>query len=166
MVAWCMYADNITLYRPIYTPADYNLLQQDSDDICTWTTNNLLNSTPPNASMVITVYIDNLQMEQVYSYRYLGVWLTSTLSWSCKSGKKHGYKLLALCSMAIQTTLSCMCPTSSRASKLHGTRTNRCNLKKYTLRFALKVCTGKWIIDYDSLLNSCKCPLCSVEGTT
>ena len=68
-----MYADNITLYRPIYTPADYNLLQQDSDDICTWTTNNLLNSTPPNASMVITVYIDNLQMEQVYSYRYLGV---------------------------------------------------------------------------------------------
>ena len=50
-------------------------IQQDSDDICTWTTNNLPNSTPPNASMVITVYIDNLRMEQVHSYRYLGVWL-------------------------------------------------------------------------------------------
>ena len=36
-------ADDIMLYRPNYTPADYSLLQQDIDDICTWTTNNLLN---------------------------------------------------------------------------------------------------------------------------
>ena len=25
-------------------------------------------------------------------------------------------------------------------------------------KFALKVCTGKWNVDYDSLLNSCKLP--------
>ena len=37
-----LFADDIMLYRPIYTPADYSRLQQDNDDICTWTTNNLL----------------------------------------------------------------------------------------------------------------------------
>ena len=36
-----LYADDIMLYRPIYTPADHSLLQQDIDD-STWTTNNLL----------------------------------------------------------------------------------------------------------------------------
>ena len=61
------YADNIMLYRPIYTPADYDLSQQDSDDICTWTTNKF-NSTKCKY-MVITVYVDNLPMEQVHSYR-------------------------------------------------------------------------------------------------
>ena len=29
-----LYADGIMLYHPIYTPADYSLLQQDIDDIC------------------------------------------------------------------------------------------------------------------------------------
>ena len=28
-----LYADDIMLYRPIYTPADYSLAQQDIDDI-------------------------------------------------------------------------------------------------------------------------------------
>ena len=37
-----LFADDIILYRPICTPADYSLLQLDIDDICTWTTNNLL----------------------------------------------------------------------------------------------------------------------------
>jgi len=36
-----LFADDIMLYRPICTPADYSLLQLDIDDICTWTTNNL-----------------------------------------------------------------------------------------------------------------------------
>ena len=36
-----LFADDIILYRPICTPADYSLLQLDIDDICTWTTNNL-----------------------------------------------------------------------------------------------------------------------------
>ena len=41
-VSLALYADDIMLYRPIYTPADFSLLQQDIDDICIWTTNNVL----------------------------------------------------------------------------------------------------------------------------
>ena len=45
-----LYADDM-LYCPIYTPADYGLLQQDIDDICTWTTNNLLKFNSINVNM-------------------------------------------------------------------------------------------------------------------
>ena len=46
-MAACMtlYADDIMLYHPIHTPVDYihfDLLQQDNDEMCTWTMNNLL----------------------------------------------------------------------------------------------------------------------------
>ena len=46
-----VYADDIMLYHPIYTPADYSLLQLDIDDICTWTTNNLKNLIPTNVNI-------------------------------------------------------------------------------------------------------------------
>ena len=90
-----LYADDIMLYHPIYTPADYSLVQQDIDDICTWTTNNLLKFNSNKCKyMVISrkrsphqpvtpLTVDNLPIEQVQSYRrYLGIWLTSTLTWS------------------------------------------------------------------------------------
>ena len=89
-----LYADDIMLYCPIYTPDDYSLVQQDIDDICTWTTNILLKFNSNKCKfMVISrkrsphqpvtpLTVDNLPIEQVQSYRYLGVWLTSTLTWS------------------------------------------------------------------------------------
>ena len=84
-----LYADDIMLYCPIYTPADYSLVQQDIDDICTWTTNNLLKFNLNKCKYMVRsphqpvtpLTVDNLPIEQVQSYRYLGVWLTSTLTW-------------------------------------------------------------------------------------
>ena len=80
-----LFADDIMLYRPICTPADYSLLQLDIDDICTWTTNNLLKFNSNKCKyMVISrkrspyqpitpLTVDTLPIEQVQSYRYLGV---------------------------------------------------------------------------------------------
>ena len=102
-----LYADDIMLYHPIYIPVDCDLLREDIDEMCTWTTNNLLklNSTKykymassrkispsqPNAPLTV----GNLPIEQVQSYRYDGVWLTYTLSWSVQveSVKEQGDKL-------------------------------------------------------------------------
>jgi len=37
-----IFVDDITLYNPIYTAADYDLVQTDIDSLCSWTDNNLL----------------------------------------------------------------------------------------------------------------------------
>ena len=104
-----LYADYIMLYHPIYIHqlTMYDLLQQDIDEICTWTTNNLLkfNSTkckymvisrkrsPSQPNTPLTV--DNLPMEHIHSYKYLGVLLTSNLNgpWLKVSVEENGDKL-------------------------------------------------------------------------
>ena len=86
-----LYADDSMLYRPIRTPEDYNQLQLDMNKLCTWTNNNLLTynnnkckymvisrkKQPSLPSMPLNV--NNSPMEMVNSYKYLGVWLTSSL---------------------------------------------------------------------------------------
>jgi len=37
-----IFTDDITLYRPIYTATDYDLVQMDIDSLCSWTDNSLL----------------------------------------------------------------------------------------------------------------------------
>ena len=54
------------------------------------------------------------------------------------------------------TTLSCICPTSSRLFWDPHQQGHINSLEQET--FALKVCNKKWNMDYDSLLNSFKLP--------
>ena len=37
-----LYADDLTLYRPIYSATDYDLLEMDIDKLCVWSDDNLL----------------------------------------------------------------------------------------------------------------------------
>ena len=37
-----LYADDLMLYRPIYSATDYYLLQMDIDNLCVWSDDNLL----------------------------------------------------------------------------------------------------------------------------
>ena len=89
-----LYADDILLYRPIYTSANYHDLQGDVNNLCAWTDGNNMkfNATKckymimsrkkqpiiPNSPLVI----NNCCLERVNSYKYLGVCITSTLNWS------------------------------------------------------------------------------------
>ena len=89
-----MYADDILLYKPIYCPEDYGNLQQDIDAIngCTQACHLKLN--PSKCKYIIAskkrqplypsrgLFLGNFIMEQVDSYRYLGVTVTSTLNWN------------------------------------------------------------------------------------
>ena len=95
---------------------------------------------PPSLCQLIT--LDNLPMKHVQSYRYLGVWLISSLSWSVQ--------------VDTITTLSCICPTSPRLFWDPHQQGHINSLEQET--FALKVCNKKWNMDYDSLLNSFKLP--------
>jgi len=89
-----IFTDDITLYRPIYTAIDYDLMQMDIDSLCSWTDNNLLCLNAIKCKYMIIsrkkhpsvpgspLTVNHSQLDRVSSYKYLGVWLTSSLNWS------------------------------------------------------------------------------------
>ena len=89
-----LFADDVLLYRSIQKPVDYQHLQIDIDNLCEWTDDNHLQLNRTKCKfMVISrkrqpilpsqpLTVNHSQLERVYSYKYLGVWLTSTLNWS------------------------------------------------------------------------------------
>ena len=102
-----LYADDSLLYRPIHAIDDYDHLQQDINELCTWTNNNLLQYNSTKCKYMIIskrkqpllpstpLTINDSQIDRVSSFKYLGVWLTATLNWSphitnvCKKARQH-----------------------------------------------------------------------------
>ena len=86
-----LFADDMMLYRPIHTAADFHLLQTDIDKLCSWTDNNLLKFSSRKCKYMIVLRkirptlpdtpltVNGSLLEKVESYKYLGVWLTSSL---------------------------------------------------------------------------------------
>ena len=87
-------ADDIMFYRVIRSAIDYQALQIDIDSLCCWTDSNLLTFNAIKCKYMIVsrkkqptlpsspITIKAASLEHVSSYKYLGVWLTSTLNWS------------------------------------------------------------------------------------
>ena len=101
-----LYADDMTLYRPIYTPHDYELLQRDINAISRWISDLCMQFYVQKCKYMVFsrkrssvpslcgLSIDDLPLEKVEVYKYLGVYLTSDLCWSvhidkiCAKSKK------------------------------------------------------------------------------
>ena len=88
-----LYADDVLLYKGIQSPHDYNALQNDVNLIYNWSSTNCLAFNPAKCKqMVISrkhiplphlhLQLGNNILERVYTYKYLGVQITSDLSWS------------------------------------------------------------------------------------
>jgi len=89
-----MYADDILLYKPIRQPEDYNGLQTDIDAIQDCISANYLTMNPHKCKYLICsrkihphlppsgLLLGGITLEQVESYRYLGVLVSSRLTWS------------------------------------------------------------------------------------
>ena len=89
-----MYADDILLYKPISQPEDYNGLQTDIDAIQDCISTNYLTMNPHKCKYLICsskihphlppsgLLLGGVTLDQVESYRYLGVLVSSRLTWS------------------------------------------------------------------------------------
>ena len=88
-----LYADDMVLYRPIYSYEDYWLLQQDINAIATWIADNHLQfNTSKCKYMTIsrkrakelppTINLNGIPLDRVTEFKYLGVLITADLSWT------------------------------------------------------------------------------------
>ena len=89
-----LYADDILLYRPISSVDDYRALQDDIDMLSSWTMLNAMTfNTTKCKTMIISrkrnqclppvpLTLNGTILEVVLTFKYLGVLLSSDLSWT------------------------------------------------------------------------------------
>jgi hypothetical protein len=91
----CMYADDVMLYRPLYSPSCAFLLQYDLDMLLCWASKwclpfntgkcksmrLMLPGTPLQVPFCYAM--DTLRLESVLVMRYLGIHISSNLKWEC-----------------------------------------------------------------------------------
>ena len=89
-----VYADDILLFKPLSSPSDIQELQDDVDRICEWISlNHLTINVAKSKSMCITrrrssmlsftILVNGSPLEKVKCFKYLGLWITDDLTWSC-----------------------------------------------------------------------------------
>ena len=89
-----LYADDLLLYRPISCPQDHHLLQHDVDVVQAYASAQYMTFNRSKCKYMLVsrkrvhtfpdpvIYLYGLPLESVSSFKYLGVLLTSDLSWS------------------------------------------------------------------------------------
>lgn len=88
-----LYADDILLYRKIYTEQDYAVLQQDVDSLGVWSLLNHLSFNPAKCKFMVLsrkearttpppLNLLGSEIERVDSIKYLGLTIKDNLSWS------------------------------------------------------------------------------------
>ena len=172
-----LYADDMLLFKTITSTGDYVELQKDVDTLNNWvTTNHLSFNTSKCKYMLIsrkkypshppTLVIGSSTLERVYSYKYLGLRLTSTLCWSdhindiCIKAKKligmlyrRFYKNMDSQSL-FQLYLTLVRPHTEYASQVWNPYLQRdIQQLERVQKFALRMCSKRWDLGYEELLN-------------
>ncbi len=89
-----LYADDILLYRPVASVADFAALQSDVNMIQTWTSSNFMSCNKSKCKVMhvsrkrsplsptIPILLNGSVLETVTTFKYLGLLISSDLSWS------------------------------------------------------------------------------------
>ena len=172
-----LFADDMLLYKPIKSSVDFNNLQSDIDKVSEWVDRNHLTlNTAKCKSMLVTrkrepnqpppFQLCGIPLESVQTLKYLGVILSSDLSWSshvdtiCSKARKltgllyrrfstnlDCERLLELYKMLVRPHLEYAAPVWDPHLRKDITNIERVQ------KFALKMCTKNWDSGYQDLLD-------------
>ena len=171
-----LYADDVLIYRCIHYLHDYNILQNDVNQIFSWSLTNCLEFNPTKCKQMVfsrkqisIPYLplqlgDNI-LERVYTYKYLGVQFTSNLSWSdhihakCSKAKKLLgllYRKFQGCTDPVtlfNLYITLVRPHLEYACEIWNPHLKRdINKVEQLQKFGLRMCTRRWSSDYLDLL--------------
>ena len=164
-------------YKPVESNADYNQVQEDVTTIDHWMSRNFLTLNATKCKqMVITksrthqcpqLYLASQPLECVQSYKYLGVIITSNLSWLeyiqsiCNKNRKfvdllyRQFYLNANSDTLRQFYLSCIRQHLEYACTVWDPYylAKEKTLLEAVQKFACKVSCKNWNMDYESMLQ-------------
>ena len=173
-----MFADDILLYKVVRSLSDFQDLQSDVNSLVQWTSDHDLKLNAKKCKSLLlsrkrvptcaqTVVVNGLPLEKVQSYKYLGVLISSNLSWGnhvsniCSRAKKHlGMLYRRFYRDADSSTLRMLYTNSVRPLLEYAVPVWDPHLLKdikaieSVQRFATKVCTKAWLgVDYNDRLS-------------
>ena len=177
-----LYADDMLLYKTVRSNEDYYQLQSDIDKISMWVDKNhlsfnlmkcksMLLTRKKNPSQPPKLLLNNMQIKQVETFKYLGVLIASDLSWSphidsiCTKAKKLIGLLYRRFSTTVQNEkmlelyVSLVRPHLEYAASVWDPHlvkdiTYVENVQKY----GLKMCLKQWNLGYYDLLDMAHLP--------
>ena len=171
------YADDMLLTKPVRTTADYADLQTDIDSLNRWVTENHLTFNYSKCKYMLIsrkrivtcppdLKLEASSLERVQSYKYLGLNLTSNLSWSdhINSISTKAKKLVGLLyrrfyrntdsQSLLQLYLALVRPHTEYASQVWNPHLQKdIGQLERVQKFALRMCAKQWDIEYTDLLN-------------
>ena len=178
-----LYAGDILLYRAVHSQEDYFALQQDVDTLAAWSSTKLLKFNPSKCKAMLlsrkrskmsipcTLLLNQMPLEFVDSFKYLGLNITSDLTWSrhietitSKARRLVGLLFRQFYHCADTNTLkklyvSLIRPHLEYACQVWDpSSAKECNLLEKVQRFASRVCLKTWNMDYSEMLNSLDLP--------
>ena len=126
-----LFADDMLLYRVINNAQDFEVVHQEINDVGDWVVSNnlclnagkckfmVISRLKSRGTQVPTLEHNGYQLENVLEYKYLGVTLTSNLSWSahvdsivCKTRKIVGmlYRQFYTTGLALKSSINFISP--------------------------------------------------------
>ena len=171
------YADDMLLTKPVRTTADYADLQTDIDSLNRWVTENHLTFNYSKCKYMLIsrkrivtcppdLKLEASSLERVQSYKYLGLNLTSNLSWSdhINSISTKAKKLVGLLyrrfyrntdsQSLLLLYLALVRPHTEYASQVWNPHLQKdIGQLERVQKFALRMCAKQWDIEYTDLLN-------------
>ena len=119
-----LFADDILLFKPIKSDADFCDFQKDIDTISNWTVANHLTLNANKTKFMLisrlkrshcpSFSLSGIQTEKVRHFKYLAIWLSDDLTWSkhiesvcCKARRLLGYIYIALSPPTVLLSLFC-----------------------------------------------------------
>ena len=175
-----IYADDVLLYRPIRQASDFQLLQQDVDALGVWADNNYLTFNPSKCKAMVFssrrqpvpapayLSLNGSLLEIVDSVKYLGLSISSDLSWTnvitSKARKLVGLLFRQFYRCADTDIIRKLYITIVRPHLEYASQVWDPYLLKdqQTLesvqKFACQVCLKRWDLNYSTMLADLNIP--------